>query len=49
MKMSMMVSMALVGGMGIMGYMYLKKHPEIMNMMMDMKKDAAKNINDMMN
>jgi 23S rRNA maturation mini-RNase III len=32
------------GGMGIIGYMYLKKHPEKVQMMKDMAKDATKTI-----
>lgn len=43
MKMYMM--MAMLGGLGVAGFMYLKKHPEIMNKMMDMKKEV---MNDMM-
>ena len=48
MKMSIIVSMALTMGMGIMGYMYLKKHPEVVNKMMSMKKDVDDCICNMM-
>ena len=47
MKMSMMIPI-LIGSMGIMGYMYLKKHPDIANKMMKMKKDALNSIDNMM-
>ena len=46
MKMYMM--MAMIGGLGVAGFMYLKKHPEIMNKMMDIKKDAMNSIDNMM-
>lgn len=44
MKMYMM--MAMLGGLGVAGFMYLKKHPEIMNKMMKMKKDVVDNMMD---
>ena len=34
--------MALLSSMGIMGYMYLKKHPEKIQMMKEMGKDATR-------
>lgn len=41
--MKMMYKMAaLMGGMGIIGYMYLKKHPEAIEMMKEMGKDASR-------
>lgn len=48
MKMSTMMYMAVIVGMGIMGYTYLKEHPEIINKMMEMKKDAMNSIDNMM-
>lgn len=48
MKMSTMMCMAIMVGMGIMGYTYLKEHPEIMNKMMDIKKDAMNSLDNMM-
>ena len=48
MKMSTMMYMAMIAGMGIMGYAYFKKHPEIMNKMMDIKKDALNSLDNMM-
>ena len=46
MKMSMMMA-AILGGMGFMGYMYLKKHPEMKNMMMQMGKDTSRKMYNM--
>ena len=43
-----MKMMALVAGMGIAGYMYLKSHPEAIDMMKDMGRDATKKMNKMM-
>ena len=43
MKMMSMKMMAMMmAGMSIMGYMYLKKHPEKIQMMKDMGKEASK-------
>ena len=39
---------ALMAGMGIVGYMYLKSHPEAIDMMKEMGSDATKKINKMM-
>ena len=40
--------MAIIGGMGVMGYMYMKKHPEIKKMFINMKNDAMNSMNKMM-
>ena len=37
--MKMSITMMAIVGMGVMGYMYMKKHPEVLNKMMIMKKD----------
>ena len=42
MKMSSMIAMALIGGAGIMGYMYLKKNPQMMKKVMKLGKDTSK-------
>lgn len=42
MKMMMMKIAALVGGMGVMGYLYLKKHPEKIEMMREVGKDVSR-------
>lgn len=34
---------AMIGGMGMAGYMYMKKNPEVMTNMKKMAKSAAKN------
>ena len=39
-----MKMMALIGGLGAMGYIYLKKHPESINMMKDMIKTTSRNV-----
>lgn len=46
--MKMSITMMAIVGMGVMGYMYMKKHPEILNKMMEMKKDAMNSIDNMM-
>ena len=46
MKMPMMVMM--IGGMGVMGYMYLKKHPEKINKMKKMGRDASRKMYNML-
>lgn len=43
-----MKMMALMAGMGVVGYMYLKKHPEAIDMMKEMGRDATKKVNKMM-
>lgn len=47
MKMMVMKAMALFGGAGIMGYMYLKKHPEKIQMMRDMGKEMSRRMYNM--
>ena len=42
MKMMSMKMLGIIGGMGVMGYMYLKKHPEKLKMMREMGKEASK-------
>lgn len=42
MKMMSMKMMAFMAGMGAMGYMYLKKHPEKVEMMREMGKEASR-------
>ena len=39
---TMMKMMAFLGGGGILGYMYLKKHPEKMEMMRELGKEASR-------
>ena len=39
--------MALMAGMGVVGYMYLKMNPKAMNKMKEMTNDAKDMINDM--
>lgn len=46
--MKMSITMMAIVGMGVMGYMYMKKHPEILNKMMKMKKDTMNSIDNMM-
>lgn len=41
-KMKNMTIAAMLGGMGVAGYMYMKKNPEAMNNMKNMVKNAAK-------
>ena len=41
-KMSSMTMAAILGGMGVAGYMYMKKHPEVGHNMSNMVKNAAK-------
>lgn len=48
MKMMTMKAMILLGGMSFLGYMYLKKHPESINMMKDMIKTTSRNVYNMM-
>ena len=47
MKMMTMKMFALLGGMGMMGYMWLKKHPEKMEKMREMGKDVSRKMYDM--
>ncbi len=42
MKMMSMKMMALMTGMGVMGYMYFKKHPEKIQMMKELGKEASR-------
>lgn len=42
MKMMTMKMVAMMAGMGMFGYMYLKKHPEKVQMMKDMGKEASR-------
>ena len=42
MKMSIMKMATILGGMGVMGYMYFKKHPEMVRKMRDMGKEASR-------
>ena len=42
--MKMYIMMAMLGGLGVAGFMYLKKHPEMMNKMMDMKNEVIDNM-----
>lgn len=44
--MNKMMWAALLGGMGVAGYMYLKKNPSAMSNMKEMAKNAAKNTYD---
>lgn len=43
-----MASLAVVGTMAIMGYKYMKKHPEVKQNMNNMAKSATKRIYDML-
>ena len=43
---SMKMMAMMMAGMGMIGYMYLKKHPEKMQMMKDMGKDISQMMND---
>ncbi len=47
MKMMTMKMMAIMSGMGIMGYMYLKKHPEKIKSMKEMGKEASRKMYNM--
>ena len=42
MNMMSMKMMAIIAGMGMIGYMYLKKHPEKMQMMKEAGKEASR-------
>ncbi len=42
MKMMSMKMMALMTGMGVMGYLYFKKHPEKVQMMKEFGKEASR-------
>ena len=42
MKMMSMKAMAIMTGMGVMGYMYFKKHPEKIQMMKELGKEASR-------
>ena len=44
MKKMLMKSAAIAGGAGVVGYMYLKKHPEKIAMMKSAAKDASRTI-----
>lgn len=44
MKMMAMKMSFLLSGMSILGMMYIKKHPEAINKMKDMGKDAARRV-----
>lgn len=46
--MKMAITMAVVGGMGVAGYMYLKKHPEKMQKMKNLGKDVSKEMYNML-
>ena len=37
--MKLAITMFIVGGCSVVGYMYLKKHPDIMKQMMNLEKD----------
>ena len=37
--MKLAVAMFIIGGCSVAGFMYLKKHPDIMNKMMNLEKD----------
>ena len=43
-----MKMMALLTGMGVVGYMYMKTHPEIFKMMKEMSQDATDKVTKMM-
>ena len=48
--MKMMSKMGMfLGGVGLFGYMYLKKHPEKIQMMKDMGMEASKKMYNMLN
>mgnify|MGYP003306688847 CR=1 FL=1 len=47
-KMNGMTWIALIGGMGVAGYMYMKMHPEVSHNMKQMVKGAAKRTYNMM-
>ena len=49
MKAKTMTMMAVLGGMGVAGYMYMKKNPIAMHRMKKMVKNAAKRTYEMMN
>lgn len=42
MKMMSMKMMAILGGMGLMGFYYLKNHPEMKDKMREMGKEASR-------
>ena len=42
MKAKTMTMMAVLGGMGVAGYMYMKNHPKVMKNIMGMMKDMEK-------
>lgn len=45
----MMSKMALImGGMGVIGYMYLKMHPELLDYMREVGKDASRKMYNML-
>lgn len=48
MKMKTMTMMAVLGGMGVMGYMYMKNNPEVTKNMKQMVRSAAKRTYEMM-
>ena len=47
MKMKFTTMAAFLGGMSVMGYMYLKMHPEKVQMMKDMGKEASRKMYNM--
>ncbi len=48
MKMMLLKTGMLIGGMGVLGFMYLKKHPEVVCMAKQTIKDTSKKVYDMM-
>ncbi|MBR1937042.1 MAG: hypothetical protein IJ842_05040 [Bacilli bacterium] len=43
-KMNSLLLASMLGGMGVFGFMYLKKHPNVMCMMKDMAMEANKSM-----
>lgn len=48
MKMMILKTGILIGGAGVLGYMYLKKHPEVVCQCKQTIKDTSKKVYDMM-
>lgn len=48
MKMMLLKTGMLIGGAGVLGYMYLKKHPEVVCKAKQTIKDTSKKVYDMM-
>lgn len=48
MKMMLLKTGMLIGGAGVLGYMYLKKHPEVVCMAKQTIKNTSKKVYDMM-